>query len=84
MKKINKDNQEAKSLDLIDENIKKLKDLFPDIMADFKIDFNLLREILGDEIEENDEYYRFTWNGKKSAIREAHKPSTGTDRKSVV
>ena len=31
-------------------------------------------------MEEEEEYYRFTWAGKSQARREAHKPSTGTLR----
>ena len=37
-------------------------------------------KVLGEELEEAEEYYRFTWAGKSQARREAHKPSTGTLR----
>lgn len=70
----------SKSKDLVEENIEKLKSLFPEITTEGKIDFKVLQEILGEEIEEEDEYYRLTWAGKSKARREAHKPSTGTLR----
>jgi adenine-specific DNA-methyltransferase len=38
------------------------------------------QQVLGEELEEEEEYYRFTWAGKSQARREAHKPSTGTLR----
>ena len=38
----------------------------------------MLQQVLGEYIEEDEEYYRFTWAGKSQARREAHKPSTGT------
>ena len=40
----------------------------------------MLQQVLGEELEEEEEYYRFTWAGKSQARREAHKPSTGTLR----
>jgi len=78
--KINKDDAEAQSKDLIGDNISKLKELFPEIVTEGKIDFTSLQEILGEEVESGDEYYRFTWAGKAQSLREAHKPSTGTLR----
>src|SRR6478609_4110565 len=68
------------TLDLVNENIAKLKELFPEVVTEGKIDFKVLQDILGNEIEEEEEYYRFTWAGKAQARREAHKPSTGTLR----
>ncbi|MCG8778978.1 site-specific DNA-methyltransferase, partial [Tenacibaculum finnmarkense] len=68
------------SKDLLQENIGKLKELFPELITENKIDFNVFRDVFGDEVEEEDEYYRFTWAGKAQARREAHKPSTGTLR----
>jgi adenine-specific DNA-methyltransferase len=70
----------TQSKDLIAGNIEKLKELFPEIVTEGKIDFNVLQDVLGEDIEEGDEYYRFTWAGKAQARREAHKPSTGTLR----
>jgi adenine-specific DNA-methyltransferase len=70
----------TQSKDIVDDNIAKLKSLFPEIVTEGNIDFTVLQEILGEEIEEGEEYYRFTWAGKVQARREAHKPSTGTLR----
>ncbi len=68
----------SQSKDLVKDSIEKLKALFPQIVTEDKIDFNVLKEILGEEVEHGEEYYRFTWAGKTQARREAHKPSTGT------
>ncbi len=70
----------TQSLDIVSDNISKLKELFPEAITEGKIDFKILQDILGNEIEEDDEFYRFTWAGKSQARREAHKPSTGTLR----
>jgi len=80
MEKINATDPLAKSEDLVAQNIEQLKALFPEITAEGKIDFKVLKHILGEEIEEEEEYYRFTWAGKSQARMEAHKPSTGTLR----
>ncbi len=47
MVKINKKNRLSQSKDLIRENIQKLKGLFPQIMVEDKIDFNILKQIMG-------------------------------------
>ena len=78
--KITPDDALSQSKDLVHDNIDKLKALFPEIVSEGKIDFKILQQILGEELEEEEEYYRFTWAGKSQARREAHKPSTGTLR----
>lgn len=70
------------SKDLISERIEQLKALFPEIAVegDGSIDFEKLRLILGDEVDEGQERYAFTWPGKADAIRQAQTPSTATLR----
>jgi adenine-specific DNA-methyltransferase len=80
LEKITRGDEQTKSLDLVNDNINKLRELFPEIITEGKIDFKALQEILGEELEEGEEFYRFTWAGKAQARREAHKPSTGTLR----
>jgi adenine-specific DNA-methyltransferase len=73
-------NGETKNI--LEENITKLKELFPEIITEDKIDFDKLKIILSDEIDEDKDRYNFTWRGKNKAIAEAQKPSTGTLRPS--
>ena len=68
----------GKSMDLMEENLNSLKQLFPEVFTEGKIDFEKLRLVLGDEVDDNEERYEFTWHGKKNAIRRAQTPSTGT------
>ncbi|GAA5818629.1 MAG: putative methyltransferase [Methanobrevibacter sp. CfCl-M3] len=70
----------GKSKDILQDNINKLKELFPEILTEDKIDFNKLKTILSEEIDYSPERYNFTWHGKSKAIAEAQKPSTGTLR----
>lgn len=69
-----------KSLDLTELNIKKLKELFPNVVTEGKIDFDVLRTVLGDEVDDSKEKYQFTWKGKNNAIKLAHTPSSVTLR----
>ena len=80
IEKIKAGDELTTSKDLVKENIEKLRELFPEVITEGRIDFKVLQQVLGEEIEEGEEYYRFTWAGKSQARREAHKPSTGTLR----
>ncbi|EME8139945.1 site-specific DNA-methyltransferase [Enterococcus lactis] len=66
------------SLDITEQNIEKLKELFPEVLTEKKIDFDKLRLILGDEIETAPERYNFTWNGKKQVMQLAQQPTVAT------
>lgn len=82
--KISKQDPQSQSADLVAENIEQLKALFPEIITEGdgqkKIDFDVLRQLLGDAVEESEERYRFSWYGKARARRLALTPSTGTLR----
>ncbi len=68
------------SKDITAENTEALKHLFPECITEGKVDFDVLRELLGGEIDDRPERYSFTWNGKSRARRIAQTPSTGTLR----
>ena len=65
---------------IAEENIAQLKQLFPDIDCDGKIDFDKLKQLLGEYVDDDKERYDFKWNGKGRALRFAQTPSTGTLR----
>jgi adenine-specific DNA-methyltransferase len=70
----------SQSTDIVADNLDKLKQLFPSVFTEGNIDFEAFRELLGDKVETDPEYYRFTWPGKAIAKEEARKPSRGTLR----
>lgn len=70
----------GESLDIVSENVTKLKELFPEIVTEDKIDFDKLKTVLGNYTEDDSERYNFTWKGKADALRLAQTPSTGTLR----
>lgn len=74
------DKLDGKSMDIVSENVTKLKQLFPEAFREGKIDFETLKAELGESVENAEERYSFNWNGKAAARRIAQTPSTGTLR----
>ena len=70
----------GETLDIVDTNIDKLKEIFPDVFSEGKIDFEALKSNLGEFIDKESERYSFSWNGKEKAKKIALTPSTGTLR----
>ena len=68
------------SADLVADRIAQLRKLMPEVFAESGIDFDKLRLVLGDEVDEGTERYAFTWPGKTDAIRQSQTPSMATLR----
>ena len=73
-------NLKGNTPDIAEENIQKLKQIFPDVFTEDKVDFEKLQQVLGDYVEDSNECYNFTWNGKGRALRLSQTPSLGTLR----
>lgn len=76
------DKMKFETPDLNAENVQEIAMLFPGVVNEGKVNFDLLRTMLGDEIF-TDEAYEFTWVGKRAAIAEAGKPIRKTLRPCV-
>ncbi len=74
------DKLDGKSMNIVNDNIEKLKEIFPEVFSEGKIDFKKLEEELGNFKDTSNERYNFTWNGKQEAKKIAQTPSTGTLR----
>ncbi|MCP8685963.1 site-specific DNA-methyltransferase [Marinobacterium sedimentorum] len=72
--------EDGQSLDVVSENIERLKELFPDAFSEGGVNFDTLRQLLGDAavLDEGEEKYGLNWHGKKKARQIALTPSTGT------
>lgn len=78
MQKISlEDNQSA---DLVSQNIEQLKQIFPEVFSEGRVNFETLRQLLGDKkvLDEGEEKYCLNWHGKKKARQSALTPSLGT------
>ena len=80
MEKIVANDPETRSEDVLAENVERLKTLFPETFAEGEINFEVLRQLLGGEVEEREEKYGLNWHGKRQARQLALTPSTGTLR----
>jgi len=80
MRKLTAEDAETRSPDLLAENVEQLKAIFPEAFTEGKIDFEALRQLLGDAVDERDEKYGLNWHGKRRARQLALTPSTGTVR----
>lgn len=78
------DKLDMESKNIVSDNIKKIKELFPNtIISDAgeeKIDFDKLKIELGSELENKKEKYQLTWPGKNMAISLANTPTIKTLR----
>lgn len=72
--------EEGQSANIIVENIERLKELLPDAFTENGVNFETLRQLLGDVqvLDEGEEKYGLNWHGKKKARQIALSPSTGT------
>jgi adenine-specific DNA-methyltransferase len=80
MKKLTADDTETKSPDLIAGNVEQLKAVFPEAFSEGKVDFGVLKQLLGGAVDEQEEKYGLNWHGKRRARQLALTPSTGTLR----
>ena len=71
---------ETQSADVVAENLGRLRALFPEAFVEGKIDFDVLRQLLGGAVDEHEEKYGLNWHGKRAARQLALTPSTGTLR----
>ncbi len=82
MDKITANSSEAQSADIVADNIEQLKVLFPEAFTEDGVNFESLRQLLGDAgvLDDGEEKYGLNWHGKKQARQIALTPSTGTLR----
>lgn len=69
--------------DIVNEQVRKLESIFPSAVKDGEVDFDALREELGQFQEVNDEKYELTWAGKKNAKKIAQEDVVGRTLKFI-
>ena len=74
------DKMDGMTMNIEQANMEKLKEVFPEVFADGKVDFDKLQRLLGNYIADDKEKYSFSWKGKADSLRLAQKRSTGTLR----
>ena len=69
--------------DVVGDNVKKLAQLFPSAVKDGEVDFEALKEELGQFTEVDGEKYELTWAGKKNAKKIAQEDIVGKTLKFI-
>jgi adenine-specific DNA-methyltransferase len=80
MQRLTAEDAETRSADGVAENIEELRALFPEAFTEGKVDFEVLRQLLGGAVDDREEKYGLNWHGKRRARQLALTPSTGTLR----
>ena len=85
MKKLDSNDPETQSSDLVAANIEQLRALFPEMVTEGPdgavVNLDVLKVLVGDEtVSDCDEKYGLSWHGKRRARQLALTPSTGTLR----
>ena len=80
MEKIMMPQAESRSADLVNENLEQLKQIFPEVIKEGRVDLEALHDLLGSYADTEKERFGLNWSGKANARREAQKRSTGTLR----
>src|SRR5450830_1416253 len=84
MDRIGANDARAVSADVIAENIRQLRTLFPELLTEgadgAAINVDVLKQLIGQTVADEEEKYGLNWHGKRAARRLALTPSTGTLR----
>ncbi|MBA4364726.1 MAG: site-specific DNA-methyltransferase [Coprothermobacter sp.] len=84
MDRIGANDARAVSADVIAENIRQLKTLFPELVTEgadgAAVNEDVLKQLVGQTVVDEEEKYGLNWHGKRAARRLALTPSTGTLR----
>ncbi|WP_016776100.1 site-specific DNA-methyltransferase [Anaerophaga thermohalophila] len=69
---------DGKSLDIQQTQLEKLKELFPEVISEGKVDWEKLKATLGEDITFSNERYVLNWAGKSDAFKVLQSPTTAT------
>ena len=80
MRRVAPGDPETRSPDLLAPRVRELERLFPEAFVDGRVDFDTLRQLLGDTVEQPPEKYGLYWKGRSAACDAALTRSTATLR----
>lgn len=68
------------SQDVLAERVAAMRELFPEVFTEDRVDFERLRRELGEHVDNGREWYGLSWAGKAEAIRNVQEGSVGALR----
>ncbi|HEV8410151.1 MAG TPA: site-specific DNA-methyltransferase [Gemmatimonadaceae bacterium] len=78
MQKLEPRDPETESRDLVAQSIARCMALFPEAWTGERVDFEVLKQLLGGTVEDRDEKFGLNWHGKRRAREIALTPSAAT------
>lgn len=66
------------SYDILGDKVSRIREEFPEVFSEGKIDFERLKAALGEFVDNERERYGLSWAGKSEAIQNLQTPSIGT------
>ena len=73
-----KEHFEGESFNIKQEKLQRLKELFPEVFTENRLDWEKLKALFGDDINFANERYVLNWAGKADAFRVLQQPTTAT------
>ena len=70
MKKLEANDPETQSADIVADNLTQLQSLFPEAFSEEKVQFDVLKQLLGVAVDEVDEKYGLNWHGNPKWARQ--------------
>src|SRR5690625_4563917 len=71
---------DLRSMDITDEKKRQLKQLFPEVFREDKVDFDHLKRVLGEWVDPGKERFGLQWPGKADCMKTIQQPSIATLR----
>src|SRR5690625_2640432 len=71
---------DLRSMDITDEKKQQLKQLFPEVFREDKVDFDHLKRVLGEWVDPGKERFGLQWPGKAECMKTIQQPSIATLR----
>jgi adenine-specific DNA-methyltransferase len=71
---------DLRSMDITEEKKQQLKQLFPEVFREDKIDFDHLKRVLGEWVDPGKERFGLNWPGKAECMKTIQQPSIATLR----
>src|SRR5690625_7099175 len=69
---------DLRSMDITDEKKRQLKQLFPEVFREDKVDFDHLKRVLGEWVDPGKERFGLQWPGKADCMKTIQQPSIAT------
>ena len=57
------------SPDIVDKNLRKIRESFPSCVTEGRIDFEKLKKLLGKTLVSGEETYSISWAGREDALK---------------